>query len=361
MGMAESPQPGRMTDQAAAETLVAVGRGERHGSGGSGEEIEDEDSPRRKRARKSRTADVTEGRRGRPRRGKNAEEDEDEDMEDRIRTRKRSRDAQETWADASATEQGDEAARYGFGVPLPPRAHSFTGTMPGAPTHSNFTGLELPPLGATLAPALAGLYSGAPPPFTGQPSSYLRSGAPSRVPSPMPGFTPSQVGFVLPPPVGMPTSGTHSIFPHHGKTSPLAGRSRSPNLRGTFDPPVLPPPAGHMQNHGPPPVPTLAQLEHHFQELAEQRRRLEEMIQKTDVIMAGVRRGIDELRYASPSGASNGHTLPPLTGRLSSSPPSSIPLNRERDQQVSREGSVWPHTPMPVSPLDTHAPLLPHH
>lgn len=218
---------------------------------------------------------------------------------------------------------------------------------PGAPTHSGFTGLDLPPLNA--------LYSGAfPPPFPNATSSYMRTGSavPSRVASPMPGG-PNQTGYVLPPPVGMPMP-PNGYYPNHpGKMSPLNPRSHSPSGRGTFDAPVLPPPAGPSLNGGPP-VPTLAQLEHHYRELADHRARLEEMINKTDIIMAGVKRGIDEMRhYSSPPAPTNGVVLPPL-----SSPPASMPLNRDR--QVSREGSVWPHAPTPVSPAETRASSLSH-
>ena len=74
-----------MTDPAAAETLVSLGRQERVGSGGSaGEDMDDEgeDAPRRKRTRKSRT-ELSENRRGRTRRsgrlGGDEDDGEDED------------------------------------------------------------------------------------------------------------------------------------------------------------------------------------------------------------------------------------------------------------------------------------------
>lgn len=74
-----------MSDQAAAEALVAVGR--TVGSGASGEEMDEDELPRRKRPRKTRTIDVSEARRGRPRRGGRPDQDmdDDEDHDDRVR------------------------------------------------------------------------------------------------------------------------------------------------------------------------------------------------------------------------------------------------------------------------------------
>jgi GATA-binding protein len=294
------------------------------GSGGSGEEMDEDDSPRRKRPRKARNAEPVDARRGRSRRGRHADDGDaaDEDDEDeRMRTRKRSREAHD-WADG---EPADEP-RYGFGGPMPARGHSFTGVMPGVPTHAGFAGLDLPPLPAVLGPSLAGLYAGAPPPlFAGAQSSYLRSGsaATSRAHSPLaPHSAPAaHGGYVLPPPLG---------------------RSRSPGGRGTFDAPVLPPPG----------VPTLPQLEHHYRELGERRRWLEDMLAKTDAIMAGVQRGIEDMRAQA---------SPPALPRLDAmrlSPPAALALPRARERDAPAP-SVWPHAP--ASPAESRASSLTRH
>jgi hypothetical protein len=41
-------------------------------------------------------------------------------------------------------------------------------------------------------------------------------------------------------------------------------------------------------------VPTRAELEKHYAELRAERSRLEDMLRRTDIILAGVKRGIDE-------------------------------------------------------------------
>jgi GATA-binding protein len=331
-----------MTDQAAAETLVAVGRQERVGT--SGEEMDEDDAPRRKRPRKARAVDAgSDIRRGRSRRGRDDAGADDE--AERMRTRKRSRDAHAQW-DASP-EQPDDA-RYGFGHPLPARQSSFTGVAPGLPTHSAFAGLDLPPLAAALNPALSGLYAGAVPPgFGGAPPSYLRSGSvPVRTDSPL---GPPPGGYVL-----APLHGAHL----YGRHSPPGARSRSPgSARGTFDAPLLPPPAGYGGGaHAP--VPSVPQLEHHYRELAEHRRRLVDLLERTDAVMAGVKRGLDEMRggYAGPNGH---HALAaPAPAPKLPSPPAAMPLVRDRERRVSRESPVWP---ISASPAQSREPSMSRH
>lgn len=46
-------------------------------------------------------------------------------------------------------------------------------------------------------------------------------------------------------------------------------------------------------------VPTVAELERHYFELHEQKRRMEEMVERTEKLMVGVKRGIDEMRGTS--------------------------------------------------------------
>ncbi|KAG8688663.1 hypothetical protein FRC09_012797 [Ceratobasidium sp. 395] len=47
-------------------------------------------------------------------------------------------------------------------------------------------------------------------------------------------------------------------------------------------------------SQNPPPVPTRAELESHYAELRAERSRLEDMLRRTDVMLAGVKRGLDE-------------------------------------------------------------------
>ena len=55
------------------------------------------------------------------------------------------------------------------------------------------------------------------------------------------------------------------------------------------------PSAGPQPMEGVAPVPTLAELDHHYRQLAEERKRLEDMMERTDRMMAGVKRGLDEI------------------------------------------------------------------
>ncbi|KAG8763626.1 hypothetical protein FRC11_014967 [Ceratobasidium sp. 423] len=60
---------------------------------------------------------------------------------------------------------------------------------------------------------------------------------------------------------------------------------------------VSPSPLHHHSSHdpaNPPPVPTRAELEKHYADLRAERARLEDMLRRTDVMLAGVKRGIDE-------------------------------------------------------------------
>jgi len=100
-------------------------------------------------------------------------------------------------------------------------------------------------------------------------SSYIRSGsaAPSRAHSP----SPLGSSFVLPP-------------LHHQQPSSHLYGSTSPHHHHH---------SGHSSSNG---VPSIAELERHYYELAEERTRFQELLDKTERLMSGVRRGMDELR-----------------------------------------------------------------
>lgn len=78
-------------------------------------------------------------------------------------------------------------------------------------------------------------------------------------------------------------------------------------------------------------MPSVAELERHYSELHDQRRKLEEMLEKTDRMMLGVKRGLDEMKAGSvtgPGGSNSGAT--------------SVPLMRGESQ---RKESIWSTVP----------------
>jgi GATA-binding protein len=182
-------------------------------------------------------------------------------------------------------------------------------------------GFELPPLSSALGPGtdLSGVLAGfvaAKSGFHG-PASYIRSGsgAPSRTHSPLPGAAP-----------GYTHLGGYG-FP----------RGHSPVLMSGV-------------------MPTAAELERHYYELHEHRNGLLEFLERTDRLIAGVKRGLDEMRGSSdgappqppqqqqPQPASEGQA--PLQAEASNSGTApSVPLPVTRNSPGSpgsaRE-SVWP-------------------
>jgi len=224
---------GRLSDQAAAEALVSVGRGVHTGTGDEEEDEEDSPAPKRKRSRRS----FPRARRGGKDNGKDGDDEEGGESE-----------AQQNWEMADAPRPGSRSAF------IPP--HPFT--VPG--------GFELPPLGSALGPGadLGGVLAGyvaAKGAFHG-PASYIRSGAPSRTHSPLPG---AAAGYV---PVG-------------GYGFP---RVHSPVLMSGV-------------------MPTVAELERHYYELHEHRNSLVDFLDRTDRLIAGVKRGLDEMRGSSDGAA----------------------------------------------------------
>jgi GATA-binding protein len=222
---------GRLSDQAAAEALVSVGRGVHAGTGDEEEDDEDSPEPKRKRSRRS----FPRARRGGKDKGKDGDDEEGGESE-----------ALQNWEMADATRPGSRSAFI-----HPP--HPFT--VPG--------GFELPPLGSALGPGtdLGGVLAGyvaAKGAFHG-PASYIRSGAPSRTHSPLQG---AAAGYA---PVG-------------GYGFP---RGHSPVLMSGV-------------------MPTVAELERHFYELHEHRNSLVDFLDRTDRLIAGVKRGLDEMPHPKP-------------------------------------------------------------
>lgn len=273
---------GRLSDQAAAEALVSVGRGVHAGTGDEEEDEEDSPGPKRKRSRRS----FPRARRGGKDKGKDGDDEEGGESE-----------AQQNWEMADAPRPGSRSAF----IP-----HPFT--VPG--------GFELPPLGSALGPGtdLGGVLAGyvaAKGAFHG-PASYIRSGAPSRTHSPLQG---AAAGYA---PVG-------------GYGFP---RGHSPMLMSGV-------------------VPTVAELERHYYELHAHRNSLVDFLDRTDRLIAGVKRGLDEMR-----GTSDGAALqqqqppppsdaqePPQTEASNGGAAASVPLQVTRSSPGSPgsgRDSVWP-------------------
>jgi GATA-binding protein, other eukaryote len=342
----------RMSDQAAAEVLASVGRS--HSSQGLGPEEdidEPEGQPKRKRVRKTKAE--------REREAAAMEVDEIEPPTPtpprrrggRGATGTPSREPAHTYVDGmsllqqacrltadlsddvkieparlSAGRPGSSDGRYNSSAP---RGHPFP--HPHMHSQNPHGGFDLPPLNAALGESASLLRDGAP-------ASYVRSGSaaalgvPSRTHSPLagPGVSSSGVsgaGYVLPPP--------HSLT--HTFPSAFAYSAHS--------------------RHTPPPVPTVHDLERHYAELGEEKRRLEEMLLRTERMMAGVRRGLDDMRM---SHISHPATRPPSTQPHPTSPrehqsstaAQAVPLKRgEKSPGALRErDSVWPVNPPEAIP-----------
>lgn len=244
-GASNSGTSARLSDQAAAEALVAVGR-LAAGNGGGGEESD---------------AEAQEPRRKRPRRGKStrtADKDDDdvvmdggEESEGHASLSQRKRSA---WDGRSVSPQNRAPSRSDY-LNRGPGA-----TGPFAPTGSPHSGFEIPSLVALGNPSAAAAAA-----LLNAQSSYMRSGsnAPSRTHSPL-GH--GAAGYGLPP--GAPA----------------------------FYPPDLTMINFGLAMGGLVGIPTLPDLERHLMELGEQRRRMEEILDRTDRMMAGMKRGIDDMR-----------------------------------------------------------------
>jgi GATA-binding protein len=222
---------GRLSDQAAAEALVSVGRGVHAGTGDEEDDDEDLPEPKRKRSRRSFPR-VKRGGKDDRKHGDDEEGGENE--------------AQQNWEMTDATRPGSRGAFI-----HPPHPFTIAG------------GFELPPLGTALGPGtdLSGMLAGY---VAAKGGSYIRSGS------------------------GAPTR-THS--PLHGATAgyaPVGGygfpRGHSPVLMSGV-------------------VPTVAELERHYYELHEHRNGLLEFLERTDRLIAGVKRGLDDMRGSTDGAA----------------------------------------------------------
>ncbi|KAF8877903.1 hypothetical protein BD779DRAFT_1556233, partial [Infundibulicybe gibba] len=285
---------GRMSDQAAAEALVAVGRaGTGVGSGASGAgDDSDGEEPRRKRARKGRDTRS---------RNRAAEDDDvvmdtgDEDLdsgsgrerEGPMKTRRQHSKAKGAnggvWPGEGSGQLGHRSVSmpramdaYGHHLHQRGGAPGFASASPHPHPHS----FELPPLAALGGAGDMGRFAAF---MGGAQSSYMRSGsnAPSRTHSPL---NPASAGAVVGGYMqhGAPYYSGSGLSPPHPSAGDLGLMGLGLGLG--------------MGVNG---IPSLGDLERHYFELQEQKRRFEEMVEKTDRLMGGVKRGIEEMRAAS--------------------------------------------------------------
>ncbi|OBZ66396.1 hypothetical protein A0H81_13566 [Grifola frondosa] len=246
-------------------------------------------------------------------------------------------DPQQQRPGSAGHAQQELDARYGAGAP---RGNPFSPNPHG--------GIALPPLNAALG--AEGMMMPMGPmgghminmmPFSNASPSYVRSGsaggngagAPSRTHSPLagPGMS-SGPGTMLPPPQNLAHFQPHGLN-NHGHPHSFYHHSS-------------PPPTGGLQAmSGVPLMPSLADLERHYFEMGEQRRKLEEMLARTDRMMEGMRRGMEEMKAGSKPQSAQG------TSQGEPQPSSqAVPLNRS-ERPGSRE-SVWPVAPAESAPRD---------
>ena len=341
----------RLTEQAAAEALVSVSRAQERASGedsdGPGDdEDDDEDEPKRKRARRGANgntpASLVRRRSARtkvstrePTPEDKDEEDDDADIGSKRRRKGTQRDI--LLAESRAGSLSRSSSRAAFHIDRYGRG--YTANSPSLHSAPHVGGFDLPPLNAALAapemshmvlngsraffPTSAG-YVG---PSRDFGSSYIRSGsaAPSRAHSP-------SNNYVLPP-LHYANPGIYSSGSPHHRSSPST-----------------------------PPIPTHAELEKHFMDLSKEKSRLEEMLARTEWLMQGVRRGMDEMRERELAIALSQHAAqrsrqptpsrpvsasPPRSPRQpeerpSSQPPPSVPLQKHRHAPSSlAKEAVW--------------------
>ena len=350
----------RLTEQAAAEALVSVSRAQERASGedsdgaGAEDDDDDDDEPRRKRAKRgvngNPPASLTRRRSARTKVSTREPTPEDkDDVEDDVDTgskrRKKGSQRDILLAESRAGSLSRSSSRAAFHIDRYGRG--YTANSPSLHSNSHVGGFDLPPLNAALAapemshmvlngsraffPTSAG-YVGPPRDFG---SSYMRSGsaAPSRAHSP-------SNAYVLPP-LHYAASGIYGNGSPHHRSSPSS-----------------------------PPIPSHAELERHFMDLSKEKSRLEEMLARTEWLMQGVRRGMDEMRERELAIALSQHAAqrsrqptpsrpvsasPPRSphqaeGRPSSQPPASVPLHRHRAEPspVTKE-TVWNVVPIETS------------
>ncbi|KAG6820414.1 hypothetical protein H0H93_000660 [Arthromyces matolae] len=351
----------RMTDQAAAEALVSVGRSgsDRRGDDDSddmdGEDDDDVDGqdddgepPRKRRVRRAAlvSASANSNLAGRKTRSRGSAEQEGRSSS----VGAGARDLRKRGSSHNVTANGwaPSEGRSVSPQQQPHHPHLNMGMgLRGPRSHA------LPPPGhlPNIHPSLQGVeYRG--PPFPGAPGdlpplNHVITGAPGYSSSGRPGSgsgAPSRTHSPLPmPPAGL----IHPHYPYHPDFMTFPGLA-----------PFPPPPT---YNGG---VPTLADLEKHYLELEAQKKRMEEMVERTERLMGGVRKGIEEMqiqmglksggsRRGSPTAQKSRVPSPlgsPKQGHLA---PQQQPQQQEKEKESEQQPPQSPQqeTPPSAAPL----------
>jgi GATA-binding protein len=201
-------------------------------------------------------------------------------------------------------------------------------------------GLDLPPLNAALG--LTNLHSSGSYPASRDataPSSRAHSHSPTS-------FTRTNMHHhqMNHPPPHPPTHGMSSLSLSHSHSMPAVPTSSS--YRNSHLVPHTPaaapsPPESNLreteQSHhhqGHHRLPSYAELESHYHQLHAERRRLEEMLERTDDMISSVKRGLDQMRFTNHPGP-----RPCSPMRPDSVPPNAVRLPTPHGD---RRESVWP-------------------
>jgi GATA-binding protein, other eukaryote len=131
--------------------------------------------------------------------------------------------------------------------------------------------------------------------------------------------------------------------------SPAMGRSRSP--------------PHHMMGSMHSGVPSVVEMERHYFELGEQKRKLEEMLDKTDRMMIGLKRGMDEMRGVSSqvytSQGQSQQQVPPIgMHHPQNQQPSMprIPSDHQQQQALARMGEQHQQQQQALARMSSGAP-----
>lgn len=346
----------RMSDQAAAAILASVGRPHGSQTGAEDSAEEPEGQPRKKRARKSKAE--------KEREAMEVDELGESKAGARAGTAGRSRkgtgrgrgggsaDSNLPTLEGSVQGEAGPSSLPADGKPLPPLCFPFGYSLVrlflgsrGMPFPPNpHGGFDLPPLTAALADGTYREHGMNPPaPFNRPGSAGFAPHPPSRTHSPLagPGVNPAAPQpYHLPPPV-----------PTHPHGHP--GYHFYPGM-------PAPGPAGPA-----PPMPTYVDLERHFADLEREKRQLQELLDRTERMMAGLRRGMDDMRmYQQPPPPPPNvyqpqhHQPQPPHGVAHAQPgpqgpqhlpaqAEAVPLNRAERSSSSTQSreSVWPVNP----------------
>ncbi|KAG9036009.1 putative electron transfer flavoprotein subunit [Tulasnella sp. JGI-2019a] len=376
---AGSPTSLNTAEQAAAEALVTVGWGRSASTGqqnvpeSPGDDAQEDDAPKRKRVKRN---------------NKNVRDKEKDSGEQEGQTQSEYEDA----AMAEHARRNDRVAPQYYQGPITANGQAHPAPqmlsriedakyLPRfASPNGHGSALELPPLNPSLlrkedSHMRSREYS--PGPMSGVISS--RSASPMVHHHPLP---PTSTFFqahangllahqqhLLHPSNGVPLRNPTPVSPDThwysgqvlnahsqlGVPAVPGSRSASGQSMGSRTSPPMTMVDGYPRLSPPVTVPTIAELERHYAELRLERKRIEDMLHRTDVMMAGVKRGIDEMR--SGGGPPLGAPAPPVIDpQLVSSRPSSR-LDTARMGPPTRPPSAASTSKAPSPPRDAAGPV----